>query len=80
LVTSLWERNSASVKPAAEIAVYPYQRKQKQIMNKKYLFIAMTVIVAAGLAWALGRTRADLTPNLKQVTPHADQLAGNKRK
>ena len=37
------------------------------------------VVLSAGLAWALGRTTADLTPNLHQAAPHADELPHEKR-
>ena len=30
-------------------------------------------IALAGLAWILRRVEADVTPNIQQVTPHADQ-------
>jgi hypothetical protein len=50
LVTSLWELESSRVKSAAEIEIQPNQRNQN-VMNKKYLFLSTTVLVAAGLVW-----------------------------
>jgi type 1 glutamine amidotransferase len=34
-------------------------------------------IVLGGLAWALGNLQADVTPNIDQVTPHANILHGS---
>jgi hypothetical protein len=36
-------------------------------------------VLGAGLAWALGRTTADLTPNLHRAAPHAYELPGHKQ-
>jgi type 1 glutamine amidotransferase len=35
-------------------------------------------ILLGGISWSLGRVKADLTPNLKEVTPQADELPKKK--
>lgn len=35
---------------------------------------AFQKILVGGVSWALGRTEADITPNIEQVTPHYDDL------
>jgi type 1 glutamine amidotransferase len=36
-------------------------------------------VLTGGLAWSLGNVDVDLTPNLKTVTPHADELPRKKK-
>jgi len=35
---------------------------------------AFQQILLGGIAWALGNVDADITPNVRQVTPKADEL------